>query len=82
MQVWFPFSYQYAEASARLLVLLLCLEAGVVLVEDEDEDAEEAEAGVMAANEQYSFLRVSSSSMNICLHLHSTLQKAVSPLYI
>jgi pyoverdine/dityrosine biosynthesis protein Dit1 len=41
----------------------------------------EAPVGFIAANEQFSFLNVSSSSKNICLHLHSTLQNPLSPLY-
>jgi hypothetical protein len=52
----------------------------VLLVEEEEDAAAEA-VGFIAENEQFSFLIVSSSSINICLHLHSTLQKALSPLH-
>lgn len=59
------------------------------LREEEGEEVEEEEDGdeVVAASEQlYSLVQplfavVSSSSMKICLHLHSTLQKALSPLH-
>lgn len=53
----------------------------MLLVEEEEEEAAAAAVGFIAENEQFSFLIVSSSSINICLHLHSTLQKALSPLH-
>lgn len=56
----------------------------VVEEEDDDEEDDDDTRGFREATEQLSlllFFTVSSSSMNICLHLHSTLQKAMSPLH-
>lgn len=46
----------------------------------EEEDDDDDEVGFIAAIEQWSLRRLSSSSIKICLHLHSTLQNALSPL--
>ena len=68
------FHAQFTNPPARFLVPLRWLRA----LEEEDE---EEEVGFIAANEQWSLWRLSSSSIKICLHLHSTLQKALSPLH-
>ena len=65
---------QFTNPPARFLVPLRWWRA----LEEEDE---EEEVGFIAANEQWSLWRLSSSSIKICLHLHSTLQKALSPLH-
>ncbi|KAF7837803.1 uncharacterized protein G2W53_006285 [Senna tora] len=48
-------------------------------VEEEEEEVGDVGAFI-AAKEQASLRILSSSSMNICLHLHSTLQNPLSPL--
>lgn len=72
--------HQYAKPPSRFLVPLRWREAAVEEVLLAEAEAE-APVGFIAANEQFSFLNVSSSSKNICLHLHSTLQNPLSPLY-
>lgn len=79
--MWEPQSHQHARFLGPLPLLR---------EEDDDDDGEEEEVIVVETSEQlYSLVQPlfavvldSSSSMKICLHLHSTLQNALSPLYM
>ena len=44
-------------------------------------EEEPDDVGLIPVKNSFSFSKLSSSSMKICLHLHSTLQKALSPLH-
>lgn len=78
--MWEPQSHQHARFLGPLPLLR---------EEDDDDDGEEEEVIVVETSEQlYSLVQPlfavvldSSSSMKICLHLHSTLQNALSPLH-
>lgn len=72
---------QYAKAFARVLPPLPPREDGAAEEEEEDGDDVAATEQVYSKVQPPLFSQLS-SSMKICLYLHSTLQNALSPLQI